>query len=163
MTQAALPPEIEKQDISEEIILHISQIQINDQSSSTERAFDKVGVHERIDSENFREISDISISSKSKNAKDNSDFIESDQTAQNHDLKINESMVNKGFQGGSITERPVHAAHGKELYSQVLIFGGSGFKGPGQRQALNQSLVAIEKLENLPAARSSNRKDTNGS
>jgi hypothetical protein len=44
----------------------------------------------------------------------------------------------------------------------VLVFGGSGFKGPGQRQALNLSLVAIEKLENLPAARSSNRKENDG-
>ena len=90
-------------------------------------------MHERVDSENFKEISDISISSKSKSDKGNSDFIESDHTAHNHDLKINESMVNKGFQGGSISERPNHAAHGKESYSQVLIFGGSGFKGPGQR------------------------------
>ena len=56
-----------------------------------------VGVHERIDSENFREISDISISSGTRNDVGNSDFIESDHTAQNQDLKINESMVNKGF------------------------------------------------------------------
>ena len=56
-----------------------------------------VGVHERIDSENFREISDISISSGTRNDVGNSDFIESDHTTQNHDLKINESMVNKGF------------------------------------------------------------------
>lgn len=40
----------------------------------------------------------------------NSDFIESEQNelSFNHnDMKINESMVNKGFQGGSITERPI--------------------------------------------------------
>ena len=64
-----------------------------------------VGVQERVDSENFKEVSDIS--SETKNEIGNSDFIESDQTAKNHDLKINESMVNKGFQGGSITERPM--------------------------------------------------------
>lgn len=90
--------EVEQQNKNnDEIVLHISHIQINDQSSSTERAYDKVGVHERVDSENFKEISDISICSDSKSEKENSDFIESDHTAQNHDLKINESMVNKGF------------------------------------------------------------------
>ena len=65
----------------------------------------------------------------------NSDFIESEQNelSLNHnDMKINDSMINKGFQGGSISERPV-VQQGKETYSQVLLFGGSGFKGPGER------------------------------
>jgi len=31
-------------------------------------------------------------------------------------MKINESMVNKGFQGGSITERPIHTTQGRENY-----------------------------------------------
>lgn len=56
---------------------------------------------ERSRSENFKEISKISMSSESLSRGNlNSDFIESEQNelSFNHnDMKINESMVNKGF------------------------------------------------------------------
>lgn len=74
-------------------------------------------MHERFDSENFREVSLREESKSSDNdgelpsnvfGRGNSDYIESDNNDYNQDLKINESMVNKGFQCcNSNTERSI--------------------------------------------------------
>jgi len=78
-------------------MLEISQIYVIELSSSTEKAGDRN--NRRIDSENFQEISDLSMTSKSSLHNINSDFIESDPNDLNlnQEMKINESMVNKGF------------------------------------------------------------------
>ena len=96
---------------AKENILDIAQIKIENADEIDKLAVSGDFKVERSHSENFKEISKISLSSESLSRGNlNSDFIESEQNelSFNHnDMKINDSMINKGFQGGSITERPV--------------------------------------------------------